>query len=199
MSEIIHNLHVSYKCENCRHQNKQIAPTKYLNKDRGSRKGYLIEPQKYRGCINEINWKCKCEECGKRPIWSTYPPKWINVSLLIIGFGAIIESLYVLLMSFQYKSSGILPVFLVLFFFGWALLWLVCIINRQKSRKVNELDDEYLPFIEVPDERINHNFSYDWICPKCHRPNAEYVGTCACGTSKSEADELTEKPNILEK
>lgn len=53
-----------------------------------------------------------------------------------------------------------------------------------------EVSDEELAKREAETPRIAQTPQREgfWICPKCGRSNANYVGTCGCGTSRFRSD-----------
>lgn len=146
-----------------------------------------INNDKYRN----VHLHCRCEKCGKKPLWSTY----INVKwLLLVAILGLYPFLYATLskQTWAYIAAAALiaPFFICL------------IINLVIDSKVKKLDREYLPDIQVrsvtgrsPEERL-HDVSLpkdstdrepeadEWKCSKCGRINKNYIGTCGCGTNK---------------
>lgn len=86
-----------------------------------------------------------------------------------------------------------IPYWLVAIVIIAIIVFLVYKANREQSdaafkKRLNGYDDELRNLqtdAKKPDEKLVAQGG--WYCKKCHRTNASYVGTCACGLTKTEA------------
>ena len=202
-------LTVTYTCKHCGHQNidndqsflfsgasrtsvnpnrKAAGAEAEASMDRNKQR---ILDQIYDDKYRNAGLHCRCENCGKKPLWSTY----INTSWLLVI--AIVGLVFLLGAFLIQKPMMFIPAAVLIAPF------VICkIINIVIDSKVKKLGREYLPAIKFrkhdsrsPEQRM-HDITPpkcstdrepeadEWKCPGCGRLNKNYVGSCGCGKEK---------------